>query len=105
MFAPSFGANNVQSKSGDRVGGAEPLSFLSQRRDRDPEDATGHIGETATVCGVVASAKFAPGSRAQPTFLDFGNPYPNTAFTAVIWRAIGPSSARPKRRSVESVSV
>jgi len=50
-----------------------------------PEDAGGHVGETATVCGVVASAKFAAGSRAQPTFLDLGQPYPNAAFTAVIF--------------------
>jgi hypothetical protein len=50
-----------------------------------PQDASRHIGETATVCGVVASAKFAPRSRAQPTFLDLGAPYPNEPFTAVIW--------------------
>jgi hypothetical protein len=41
-----------------------------------PDDAAGHIGESATVCGAVASAKFAAGSRSQPTFLDVGKPYP-----------------------------
>jgi DNA/RNA endonuclease YhcR with UshA esterase domain len=50
-----------------------------------PEDAVRHVGENATVCGVVASAKFAPGSRAQPTFLDLDKPYPNAPFTAVIF--------------------
>jgi DNA/RNA endonuclease YhcR with UshA esterase domain len=50
-----------------------------------PEDAAGHVGETATVCGMVASAKFAAGSRAQPTFLDLDKPYPNAPFTAVIF--------------------
>jgi hypothetical protein len=50
-----------------------------------PEDAAIHVGETATVCGIVASAKFAATSRSQPTFLDFGNPYPNATFTVVIW--------------------
>jgi len=50
-----------------------------------PEDAASHVGESATVCGIVASAKFATGSRAQPTFLDLGKPYPNSAFTAVIF--------------------
>jgi hypothetical protein len=45
-----------------------------------PEDAATHVGETATVCGVVASVKSAPGS----TFLDLGKPYPNEVFTAVI---------------------
>jgi hypothetical protein len=55
---------------------AEPVS---------PEDAVRHIGETATVCGVVRSAKFASSSRAQPTFLDLDKPYPNAPFTAVIF--------------------
>jgi hypothetical protein len=50
-----------------------------------PGDAVSHIGETATVCGVVASAKFAANSRSQPTFLDFDRPYPNPVFTAVIF--------------------
>jgi micrococcal nuclease len=34
---------------------------------------------------VVASAKYAANARAQPTFLDMGQPYPNEAFTAVIF--------------------
>jgi len=50
-----------------------------------PGDAVSHVGESATVCGVVASAKFASSSRAQPTFLDFDKPYPNAPFTAVIF--------------------
>ena len=57
---------------------AEPIS---------PEDAVRHIGETATVCGVVASAKFASTSRSQPTFLDLDKPYPNAPFTAVIFES------------------
>ena len=50
-----------------------------------PGDAVSHVGESATVCGVVASAKFASSSRAQPTFLDFDKPYPDQVFTAVIY--------------------
>src|SRR6267378_5166244 len=50
-----------------------------------PEDAPGHVGETATVCDSVASAKFAAASHAQPTFLDLDSPYPNALFTAVIF--------------------
>jgi hypothetical protein len=34
------------------------------------EDAAHHVGETATVCGVVASAKFDANLQSQPTFLD-----------------------------------
>jgi hypothetical protein len=50
----------------------------------NPEDASKHIGETATVCGVVASARFLSGSRSRPTLLNLGKPYPHQAFTATI---------------------
>ena len=50
-----------------------------------PEDAKGHIGETATVCGVVASAEYEGDVRSQPTLLDLGKPLPNAIFTAVIY--------------------
>ena len=35
--------------------------------DVRPEDAKRHIGESATVCGVVASAKFEANARSKPT--------------------------------------
>jgi DNA/RNA endonuclease YhcR with UshA esterase domain len=47
--------------------------------------AAEHIGENTTVCGVVASTRFAPGTKRQPTFLNFDLPYPRQAFTVVIW--------------------
>jgi len=50
-----------------------------------PERAGEHVGETATVCGVVASANFAARSKGQPTFLNLEKAYPNHIFTAVIW--------------------
>jgi hypothetical protein len=49
-----------------------------------PVDAADHVGEVATVCGLIASTKYAPQSMGAPTFLDFGSAYPNAAFTAVI---------------------
>jgi hypothetical protein len=52
-----------------------------------PSEAGAHIGEEATVCGVVASATFASRSRRQPTFLNLDKPYPDHVFTAVIWGA------------------
>jgi DNA/RNA endonuclease YhcR with UshA esterase domain len=60
------------------------------------EDAAHHLGETATVCGMVASAKFAAGSRSQPTFLDLGKPYPNEPFTAVIFGGDRPKFGAPE---------
>ncbi len=53
--------------------------------DLRPEDAAKHIGETATVCGVVVSAKFEAHARSQPTLLDLGKRYPHAIFTAVIY--------------------
>ena len=48
------------------------------------DQAKNHVGERATVCGVVASAHFAS-SKGQPTFLNLDNPYPDLIFTVLIW--------------------
>jgi hypothetical protein len=55
---------------------AEPIS---------PDDAAKHVGEDVTVCGVVAGAKYAEQVRGGLTFIDFGKPYPNAPFTAMIF--------------------
>jgi hypothetical protein len=44
-----------------------------------------HIGETATICGVVASAEFEANAQSKPTLLDLGKAYPHAVFTAVIY--------------------
>jgi hypothetical protein len=62
-----------------------------------PEEAPAHVGETATVCGVVESAHFAPRSRGQPTFLDFGRPYPSELFVALIWGGERPKFGEPEK--------
>lgn len=49
------------------------------------EEAANHVGETATVCGTVASARFSERSKAQPTFLNLDKPYPGQRFTIVIF--------------------
>jgi hypothetical protein len=49
------------------------------------EDANAHLGETATVCGHVASASYLPASVGAPTYLNLERPYPNQAFTILIW--------------------
>ncbi len=48
-------------------------------------EAASHIGERATVCGHVASTRYASSSKSQPTFLNLDKPYPNAIFTVVIW--------------------
>ena len=50
-----------------------------------PRDAKDHIGQVETVCGKVASAHYASGSKGQPTFLDLDARYPHEFFTVVIW--------------------
>jgi hypothetical protein len=59
--------------------------FPTMAATLSPEDAARHIGETATVCGVVASAEYEANEQNQPTLLDLGKPYPNAIFTAVIY--------------------
>lgn len=43
------------------------------------------VGQHATVCGTVASARYVETTRGEPTFLNLGRPYPDQPFTAVIW--------------------
>jgi hypothetical protein len=50
-----------------------------------PEEAITRVGESAIVCGVVASARYAAKSKGAPTFLNLGKPYPQHVFTAIIW--------------------
>jgi micrococcal nuclease len=61
-----------------------PLLGWAEKR-LSPAEAKEHVGEHATVCGLVASSRYAQGTRGQPTFLNFDNPYQNAVFTVVIW--------------------
>lgn len=49
------------------------------------EEANKYVGDVKTVCGIVASARYAKKSKGQPTFLNLNKPYPNQIFTVVIW--------------------
>ena len=44
-----------------------------------------HVGETVHVCGKVASARWVFAEKGHPTWLNFGQPYPNQRFNALIW--------------------
>jgi DNA/RNA endonuclease YhcR with UshA esterase domain len=61
-----------------------PLIALAQD-SITPAQAAEHLGEDATVCGIVASATYAQRSRRTPTFLNLDRPYPHHIFTIVIW--------------------
>lgn len=48
-------------------------------------EAAQHVGEKATVCGVVASAHFAANINRQPTFINLDRAYPHPVFTILVW--------------------
>jgi DNA/RNA endonuclease YhcR with UshA esterase domain len=50
-----------------------------------PSEAAVHVGEKATVCGIVDDARYLESAKTQPTFLNFGGKYPKHQFTAVIF--------------------
>jgi len=66
----AFGLAAPAAIAGDRIAAA---------------DAGQHPNQQATVCGLVAGAKYADRSRGKPTFLDFEKPHPAEVFKVVIW--------------------
>jgi hypothetical protein len=48
-------------------------------------EAKNHIGDKATVCGVVVSTHYAARTKGSPTFLNLDEPYPRQIFTILIW--------------------
>ena len=73
------------------------VSALSQGNKKIPAAEAGqHVGEQATVCGVVASSRYLSNSRSRPTFLNLDRPYPDQDFTVLIW-----SDDRPKFGNLE----
>lgn len=56
--------------------------------------AAEHVGERTVVCGFVEGTRYAAELRGRPTFLDFGDAYPEQSFTVVIW---GPDRERFER--------
>jgi hypothetical protein len=61
-------------------------------------EAKNHIGEHATVCGHVASTRYATKSKGQPTFLNLGKPYPDQIFTILIWGDDRPKFGEPETK-------
>ena len=59
-------------------------------------EAKEHIGQTATVCGDVASTHYAARSRGNPTFINLDKPYPNQIFTVLIWGSDRPKFGEPE---------
>ena len=61
-----------------------------------PMGALQHIGETATVCGQVASTHYAANSRGTPTFINLDKPHPAQIFTVLIFGDDRPKFGNPE---------
>jgi hypothetical protein len=61
------------------------FSSVGQCETITASQAKAHEGESATVCGTVASEHTAMRSRGEPTFIDLGSAYPNQVFTILVW--------------------
>ena len=61
-------------------------------------EASSHIGENATVCGIVYGGHYAKSSKGQPTFINLDGAYPNQKFTIVIWGDDRYKFKSPERR-------
>jgi micrococcal nuclease len=70
------------------AGAGPPEPFLTLDDEDVPlttAEAAGRVGEHRTVCGVVAGAAWIQKSRGKPTFLNLDRPWPEPAFTVLIW--------------------
>jgi hypothetical protein len=54
-------------------------------------EASEHIGQRATVCGVVVSKNTAEQSNGKPTFVNLDRSFPQQTFTVVIWGKDSPA--------------
>jgi hypothetical protein len=61
------------------------VTVLGQAKKLTAPEAKDHIGEQATVCGRVASTRYAATTRGKPTFLNLDKPYPSQILTILIW--------------------
>ena len=53
----------------------------TQAQTIKPEQAKDHIGDSVKVCGKVFQVYQAKNSNGQPTYINFGAPYPQSVFT------------------------
>jgi len=60
-------------------------AFAADVQSLEPSETAAHVGEQARVCGIVTNSKFVSHRNRRPTFLDFGEPYPNHDFTVLVW--------------------
>jgi hypothetical protein len=65
-------------------------------------EAAKHVGETVSVKGVVASVAV---GRGDTTYVNFGKPYPNQTFSAVIYKEARSRFADPAKWKGKTITV
>ena len=83
---------------------ALPCIAQAQTAHLTAAEAKNHVGETATVCGRVASIHFAEKAKGLPTFMNLDMPYPKQVFTIVIWGTDRLKFGNPERTYRERTS-
>jgi hypothetical protein len=68
-------------------------------------EASHHVGETAMVCGHVASAAFFASVKGRPTFINLDRPYPDQTFTVVVWERARSLFDVPPERLMDGKSI
>ena len=99
LASVSLAAFAVVLSSVGQTNTAAPAAPSGASASIPAEQAQQHIGETNTVCGLVASARYMETTRAKPTLLNFVKPYPDHLFSVMI-----PDSARPKFKDPPEVA-
>jgi micrococcal nuclease len=70
------GQNDAAATNAPTIGGAA--------NGIPAEQAKQHVGETNTVCGLVASARYMDSAKTKPTLLNFDRPFPDHTFSVMI---------------------
>jgi hypothetical protein len=61
------------------------LPIAQAQKTLTAAEAKDRVGERATVCGEVASMRYAARSRGNPMFINLDKPYPYQIFIVLIW--------------------
>jgi hypothetical protein len=74
------------------------VSVAKAQKPLTTAEAKEHIGQSATVCGVVVSTRYALRTRGNPTFINLDKPYPDQVFTVLIWGSDRPKFGDPEEK-------
>jgi hypothetical protein len=83
-------------------GAGDPLDAIQKI---PASEASHHVGESAWVCGHVASAAFFASTKGRPTFINLDRPYPDQTFTVVVWEAARSRFDVPPERLLDGKTI